>query len=51
MVAILASPKRHEYAWGESYEHALPIDTPVDQVAASIVDTLAPHPPTPEDAS
>lgn len=40
MVAILLSPKHREYTWGEGYEHALPIDTPVDQVAASITESL-----------
>ena len=45
MVAILMSPQHNKYAWGDCYEDELPIDTPVDQVAASIAETLEPHPP------
>jgi hypothetical protein len=40
MVAVLTSVERPKYAWGEFYDHELPIDTPVPQVAAAIADTL-----------
>ncbi|WP_406831525.1 hypothetical protein ABEG17_01705 [Pedococcus sp. KACC 23699] len=48
MLAVLTSTERPKYTWGEFYDHELPIETPVPQVAAAIVNTLE---STPEGSS
>lgn len=41
-IAINDSGKFHDYAWGHSYEHSLPIDTDPADVAAAVIRTLQP---------
>lgn len=46
-VTVSDTGRFHDYAWGPNYEHTLPIDTPVAEVATAIAATL----PGPQDAS
>lgn len=39
-VTISDSGKFHDYAWGPRYEHTLPLETELSDVAAAIIATL-----------
>ncbi|MDN5797466.1 MAG: hypothetical protein L0H79_17185 [Intrasporangium sp.] len=39
-VTISDSGKFHDYAWGPRYEHTLPLETTISEVAAAVIATL-----------